>query len=59
LLLRKCLNELRQCQTFTDFGEQIENLSAQITAAITEKGRQEPEAQQRYVYGQCQKLINK
>ncbi len=30
----KCLDELRQRCDFTDLGEQIENLSAQITAAI-------------------------
>ncbi|TAQ83756.1 hypothetical protein B7494_g7916 [Chlorociboria aeruginascens] len=51
----KCLDELRQR---TDLGEQIDNLSAQITAAITEKGRQELKAQRRYVYDQRQKLIN-
>ncbi|KAH6667430.1 hypothetical protein B0J14DRAFT_489712 [Halenospora varia] len=54
----KCLDELRQRRDFTDLGEQIDNLSAQITAAITEKGRQELKAQRRYVYDQRQKLIN-
>jgi hypothetical protein len=38
-LLAKCLDELRQRRDFTDLGEQIDNLSAQITAAITVKGR--------------------
>jgi hypothetical protein len=37
----RCLDELRQRRGFTDPGEQIDNLSAQITAATTEKGRQE------------------
>jgi hypothetical protein len=46
----KCLDELRRRRDFTDLGEQIDNLSAQITAAITEKGRQELKAQRRYVY---------
>ncbi|KAK0114148.1 hypothetical protein ONS95_013650 [Cadophora gregata] len=54
----KCLDKLRQRQDFTDLSEQIDNLSAQITAAITEKGRQELKAQRRYVYNQRQKLIN-
>jgi hypothetical protein len=44
LLLAKCLDELRQRRDFTDLGEQIDDLSAQITAAITEKGRQELKA---------------
>ncbi|KAG9244994.1 hypothetical protein BJ878DRAFT_420194 [Calycina marina] len=57
-LPRKCLDELRQRRDFTDLGEQIDNLSAQITAAIMEKGRQELKAQRRYVYDQRQKLIN-
>ncbi|KAI3324577.1 hypothetical protein HD806DRAFT_534041 [Xylariaceae sp. AK1471] len=54
----KCLDELRWRRGFTDLGEQIDNLSAQITAAITEKGRQELKAQRHYVYDQRQKLIN-
>jgi hypothetical protein len=37
----KCLDELRQRWDFTDLGEQIDNLSAQIMAAIAEKERQE------------------
>tara|TARA_R110002060_G_scaffold36206_2_gene47165 strand:- start:1334 stop:2014 length:681 start_codon:yes stop_codon:yes gene_type:complete len=57
-LPRKCLDDLRQRRDFTDLGEQIDNLSDQIMATITEKGRQELKAQRRYVYDQRQKLIN-
>ena len=54
----KYLDKLRQHWDFTNLSEQINNLSSQITAAITEKGRQKLKAQQRYVYDQRQKLIN-
>jgi hypothetical protein len=57
-LLTKYLDKLRQRRDFTDLGEQIDNLFTQITAAITEKGRQELNTQRRYVYNQRQKLID-
>jgi hypothetical protein len=37
-ILAKYLDKLRQRRDFTDLGEQIDKLSTQITAAITEKG---------------------
>ncbi len=48
--LANCLDELRKRQDFTNLGEQIAKLSAQITAGITEKERQDLKAQQRLVY---------
>ena len=51
----KCLDDLRRRRDFTDLGEQINKLSAQIIVAITEIGRQELKG---YAYDQRQKLIN-
>jgi Protein of unknown function (DUF3435) len=51
-------DELEQRRDFIDLYEQIEHLSAQITAAITEEERKKLKAQRRHVYNQRQKLIN-
>jgi hypothetical protein len=52
------LDELKHRQDFIDLCEQIEDLSTQITTAITEEARKELKAQRRHVYDQRQKLIN-
>jgi hypothetical protein len=54
----KNLDELKQRRDFIDLYEQIEDLSAQVTAAITEEARKELKVQRRHVYDQRQRLIN-
>lgn len=54
----KNLDELKQRRDFIDLCAQIEDISAQITAAITEEERKKLKTQRRHVYDQRQKLIN-
>jgi hypothetical protein len=51
----KNLDELKHRQDFPSLCEQIENLSVQITANITEEARKELKAQRRHVYDRRQK----
>lgn len=58
LLPAKNLDKLKQYYNYIDFCEQIENLSAQITAPVTEEEYKELKAQQYDIYNQQQKLID-
>jgi hypothetical protein len=54
----KNLDELKHRQDFIALCQQIENLSVQMTAAISEEARKELRAQRRYIYDRRQKLID-
>lgn len=54
----KDLYELKQRRDFVDLSEQIENLSLEVNAAVTEEARKELQRQRRHVYNQRQKLIS-
>ena len=54
----KELDELKQRRDFVDLCEQIENLSFQANAAVTEEARKELQRQRRHVYNQRQNLIS-
>jgi hypothetical protein len=54
----KELDELRQRRDFVDLSEQMENLSSQLKAAVTDEARKKLSTQRRHVYHQQEKLIS-